>query len=495
MLFNSYEFIVLFLPLTVVGYYLLGRFSEPVNARRWLIAASLFYYGWWNPIYLVLILGSAGFNYWLGEILGRWTTARNPHTPLLCLGILVNLILLGYFKYANFFVDSMNHWLTVDWTLEKIILPLAISFFTFQQIAYLIDVYSDRGQSYEFGDYLLFVVFFPQLIAGPIVHHQEMMPQFQRRRTYILDWENIAVGLTLFSFGLFKKVIIADTFGVRATEAFDVAAAGGALYTWEAWAGALAYTLQIYFDFSGYTDMAIGLGRMFGIRLPQNFNSPYKSVDIGEFWRRWHMTLSRFLRDYLYIPLGGNQLGKVRRDINLMITMVLGGLWHGAGWTFVLWGALHGAYLLINRRFSEWRNPEGKPTKPMGRLGKFVCVLITFFCVVMAWVLFRAANLDAAINMYEAMFGLQTSTEHVRLFKPQIFAFAGLALIFCWLAPNLQEFMARFHQPPGADGRLEIVPSKIAWNPTVLWALVAGVIFLSAFISLSGNSEFLYYQF
>jgi len=497
MLFNSYAFIVVFLPVTLAGFYFLARRHGPGAAQTWLIAASLVYYGWWNPSYLALILGSAVFNFGVSRfILSR--EAHQRRAPMIT-GVAANLALLAYFKYANFFVDNINAALPVEWTLAEVILPLAISFFTFQQIAFLVDVREGRVAACNFREYLLFVVFFPQLIAGPIVHHSEMTPQFARRDTYRFRHDNLAVGLTFFAFGLFKKVVIADPLGGQASEVFAAAAGGDPLYAWEAWAGVLAYTLQIYFDFSGYTDMAIGLGRMFGVRLPQNFNSPYQATSIAEFWRRWHMTLSRFLRDYLYIPLGGNRRGPARRDFNLMATMTLGGLWHGAGWTFVLWGVLHGLYLLVNHRFSAWRQRKLCNTKPISNaqrmLGRAVATGVTFFFVTLAWTLFRAESLEAAGAIYEAMFGLAPAAEHARLFKPQIFAFIALLLAFCWASPNLQQILASYHQPPGAEGRFAVQPARIAWRPSRRWAALAGFVFLAAFLSLSQQSEFLYYQF
>ncbi|GHC03976.1 MBOAT family O-acyltransferase [Cerasicoccus arenae] len=497
MLFNSYEFILAFLPLVVIGYYLLARFAAVEMAQAWLIAASLFYYGWWNPVYLVLILGSVLFNYWISGIIGRFTRARIPNLPLLIVGIVVNIALLAYFKYANFFVDNINATLDVGWTLSEVILPLAISFFTFQQIAFLVDVYEDNAPLYEFREYLLFIIFFPQLVAGPIVHHKEMMPQFEEKKTYHLKWENIAVGLTFFTFGLFKKVIIADTLGIRASEAFGAAADGLPLYAWEAWAGALAYTLQIYFDFSGYTDMAIGLALLFGIRIPLNFNSPYQAHSIIEFWRRWHMTLSRFLRDYVYITLGGNRHGKLLRDVNIMATMFIGGLWHGAGWTFVLWGMAHGVLLLINHHFAEFRKKLSiakSPSDAKFSLGKILGVALTFLCVVLTWVLFRADGFSAATYFYQAMLGQQAG-DHVQLFKPQIFAFIAVLVAFCWACPNLQRILANHFQPPDGDCADPVEPARIAWHPTVRWALLTAIVFLTAFLSLSSRSEFLYYQF
>ena len=338
MLFSSYIFLFVFLPVTLSGFCLLARFMGPKPAKLWLTMSSLVFYGWWNPVYVLLIVASMLFNFWFGRQIGRAVGAGRSGGLLLFWGVTANLLLLGYYKYANFFVGNVNVLCGTHWSLGRILLPLGISFFTFTQIAYLVDASRGVVCEYDLGDFLLFITFFPHLIAGPIIHHSEMMPQFRESKTYHFQWENLAVGLGIFSIGLFKKVVIADGLSPHVADVFGAAAAGNSLYGTDAWAGVLSYTFQIYFDFSGYSDMAIALARMFGIILPLNFNSPYKAVNIIEFWRRWHMTLSRFLRDYLYIPLGGNRHGKFRRYLNLILTMGIGGLWHGAAWTFVLWG-------------------------------------------------------------------------------------------------------------------------------------------------------------
>lgn len=340
MLFNTYEFILAFLPISVLAFYLIGKLIGNRAAVASLILASLFFYGWWNPAYLTLIGASILVNYGLGQRLrlANYHSRSAMKSATLMAGIVINLGLLGYFKYMNFFVDTAADLFGTGFTLERIVLPLAISFFTFQQITYLVDTSRGLAEEYGFLHYTLFVTFFPQLIAGPIVHHSEMMPQFVRKDLCKFRHRNLAIGMSIFALGLFKKVIIADNVAVFGTPVFDAANAGVTLSFIEAWGGALAYTFQLYFDFSGYSDMALGLARMFGIRLPLNFNSPYKAVNIVEFWRRWHMTLSRFLRDYLYIQLGGNRKGVTRRHANLMATMLFGGLWHGAGWTYVAWG-------------------------------------------------------------------------------------------------------------------------------------------------------------
>ena len=342
MLFSSFIFILLFLPATLLGWHIASRVAGGRFVLGVLVVASLFFYGWWNPAYLALLLVSITGNYVLGLMLHQDQQSRIH----LAAGITFNLGLLGYFKYAEFFSIGGTEY--GSWRLEDVALPLAISFFTFQQIAYLVDVY--RGESAERDPlrYVLFVSFFPQLIAGPIVHHKEMLPQFLGMGRTGVTSRNLAIGGSIFLLGLGKKVLIADSLGGFADPMFNAVTAGVDPTLFEAWGVTLAYTFQIYFDFSGYSDMAIGLGAMFGLRLPINFNSPYKATSIIDFWRRWHMTLSRFLRDYLYIPLGGSRRNVPGRYVNLMIVMLLGGLWHGAGWTFILWGGVHGIYLVIN---------------------------------------------------------------------------------------------------------------------------------------------------
>jgi D-alanyl-lipoteichoic acid acyltransferase DltB (MBOAT superfamily) len=335
------------------------------------------------------------FNYLVGNSLNNEEGVhRFSRKPILIFGIISNVALLGYFKYTDFMVDNLNYWVfTEDIPNLNLALPLAISFFTFQQIAYLVDSYRQETKEYNFLNYALFVSFFPQLIAGPIVHHREMMPQFTKPRNKIKNYRNIAMGLFIFSIGLFKKVVIADSFAVWATAGFDTSLT---LNLFEAWATSLSYTFQLYFDFSGYTDMAIGLALLFNIKLPINFNSPYKSTDIQEFWRRWHMTLSRFLKEYVYIPLGGNRGGEFRTYNNLFATFVIGGIWHGAGWTFVFWGSLHGIALVIHRAWS----------KSGVKIWDWLAWFITFNFVNIAWVFFRAKEWDDAVKVLSGMFGL-----------------------------------------------------------------------------------------
>jgi len=392
LLFNSVEYIFFFLPITFFIYFFLLNKRLIVGAKGFLVFASLFFYSWWNPIYLPIILVSMLFNYTIGNVLSRDAShAKVSKKSILIFGIIANLALLGYFKYADFFIENYNYIWNENVGLYNLALPLGISFFTFQQISYLVDSYRGETSEYDFLNYALFVTFFPQLIAGPIVHHKEMMPQFASRWNLVKRYKNIAIGLFVFSIGLFKKVVIADAFSTWATAGFDHA---HSLNMIEAWATSLSYTFQLYFDFSGYTDMAIGAALLFNIKLPINFNSPYKALDIQDFWRRWHITLSHFLRDYIYIPLGGSRVSEPRVYANLLITFLLGGLWHGAGWTFVFWGFLHGAALVIHR---IW--------KKLGfTMNKVLAWFITFNFINIAWVFFRAKDFGDAINIVKSMF-------------------------------------------------------------------------------------------
>ncbi|REB08696.1 MBOAT family protein [Sporosarcina sp. BI001-red] len=392
MIFNSFEFIFLFLPIVWIVFFLIGKFSTPF-AKTWLLLASLFFYAYWNPSYLPLIISSMIVNYMIGVFLGKnkWLRTRKG---ILTLGILFNVSLLGYFKYRDFFSENINVVFGTEIPLIQIILPLAISFYTFQQIAYLVDSYRLETNEYNFLNYGLFVSFFPQLIAGPIVHHGDMMPQFSDRKTYRVNYENISKGLVIFAIGLFKKVAIADTFAGFANSGYGSVET---LTMISGWFTSLAYTLQLYFDFSGYSDMAIGLALFFNIRLPINFNSPYKALDIQDFWRRWHITLSGFLTKYIYIPLGGSRKGIPQTYINIFIIFLISGFWHGAGWTFVIWGVLHGLASIIAR---IWKRSGGK-------LPKLWAWGVTFLFVHLAFVIFRASDVTAALSVYKAMFGLK----------------------------------------------------------------------------------------
>jgi alginate O-acetyltransferase complex protein AlgI len=402
MLFNSYEFIFIFLPIAFVGFFLIAKLSFSY-AALWLGIASLVFYGYWNPKYVGLLLASILFNYLFGFVISRASDARK--SLALTFAVVVNLALLAYYKYANFFITSTNDLAGTHWSTLDIILPLGISFFTFTQISFLVDVRRGITKEYNFYHYLLFVTYFPHLIAGPVLHHKQMMPQFAEAETYRSNPKNLAIGLTIFAIGLSKKVLIADNLAPSANRIFSAAEEGVAVTFFDAWAGALSYTFQLYFDFSGYSDMAIGLALLFNVSLPLNFDAPYRAISIADFWRRWHISLSNFLRDYLYIPLGGNRFGNARRYLNLLITMVLGGLWHGAAWTFVLWGALHGALLAINHLWRDLKRRLGWKDRN-SKFSVVACWAITFFFVVIAWVIFRAETIGGAKIVLAGMFGL-----------------------------------------------------------------------------------------
>lgn len=491
MLFNSYAFIFAFLPVVLLAYFQLAKIGH-AYAAGWLALASIFFYGYWNPAYVGLLLFSVSFNYTFGvwiaraRVKARLLSAKH----LLIAAVAGNLLLLGYYKYANFFLDSVNRLTGSGFTLGEIILPLGISFFTFTQIAFLVDTWQGKVKEYNFIHYILFATYFPHLIAGPVLHHSEMMPQFAQRNNYRLNWDHLASGILLFTVGLCKKVLMADAFAPYAHAVFDGVQRGFVPTVYEAWSGALAYTMQIYFDFSGYTDMALGVALMFNIRLPINFNSPYKATSIIEFWRRWHMTLSRFLRDYLYIPLGGNRRGKFRRYTNLSVTMLLGGLWHGAGWTYICWGALHGAYLGINH---IWR--ELVPEKIFGWIPVWFSRLsggfITFMAVVIAWVVFYSVDMAHAWVMLQAMSGMEArpitldEVIHKQLLLStdlsgrELVILMLTAFLWIWALPN--------------SNTLKFIKGNIL---LALAQALAVVYFLSKAIDHFGSySPFLYFQF
>jgi alginate O-acetyltransferase complex protein AlgI len=493
MLFNSYVFIFVFLPITLIIFFGLARFRLTKLATLCLTISSFIFYGYWNIAYLPLLLISIVFNHQIGKAIENTKPEGKQAKILLWLGISINLSIIAYYKYANFFLSSINGVLNTDLIIPTIILPLGISFYTFTQIAYLVDAYrgETKQSNYDLLTYSLFISYFPQLIAGPILRHDELINQFRQKRHFIFSQKNMALGLTMFSLGLSKKVLIADNISPWVAPVFNNPEAVSFI---EAWVGALSYTFQLYFDFSGYSDMAIGLGLMFNIRLPINFNSPYKAISIIDFWRRWHITLSNFLRDYLYIPLGGSRRGQVRRYTNLLITMLLGGLWHGAGWTYVIWGGLHGMYLSINHGWRKLNIP----------LPKLLGWIVTFIAVIMGWVLFRSRNLPEAVELIQTMvgingvtlpgeaqgklsiltqFGLQLKSWNDLAYLPQVngskalslLVLIGLTLCVTFL-PNTQQILQKL-------------------KPRWWWAVWVGILASFSLLSLNRVSEFLYFQF
>jgi D-alanyl-lipoteichoic acid acyltransferase DltB (MBOAT superfamily) len=481
-LFNSPYFIFLFLPTSIIVYFSLNKLYAPLG-KIWLVVASLFFYGYWNTDYLFLIIISIIINFSIGQWLHSFDSyyfKKNNqnsktiiffHTPnikkiILILGIIFNIALLAYYKYFDFIIFNINHLFDSDFPTLNLLLPLAISFFTFQQVAYLVDSYKTETQEYSFLNYCLFVTFFAQLIAGPIVHHKEMMPQFSDTNNSSLNINNIAKGLFIFSLGLFKKIVIADNFSIWANQGFN---STQILTFLDAWATSFSYTFQLYYDFSAYTDMAIGAALMFNIILPKNFNSPYKALNIQDFWRRWHMTLSRWLKDYLYITLGGNRKGNSRMYLNLLLTFIIGGLWHGAAWTFIIWGMLHGIAIIIHRL---WQKIDYN-------LPALLSWLITFLFINLTWVFFRAPDLSSAMKIISSMFAFhlisveQIHTSILTLFF--IIIFGGIAFI--------------------AKNSLEIVNKKTSYT-LIDSIFIALTLFLSIILSISSSaSEFLYFNF
>jgi D-alanyl-lipoteichoic acid acyltransferase DltB (MBOAT superfamily) len=509
MLFNSYLFVFTFLPITLAILFLFAARARK-SALGWLLLASLVFYGGWQIAYVPLLLASIFFNYAVGAAIIKTRRAEQARQAQIWLGfgVACDLLLLGYFKYAGFFGEVWQEATGLSPGWGAIALPLGISFFTFTQIAYLIDAHRDLIARYSPLSYGLFVTYFPHLIAGPILHHREMVTQFEKPDAFRFRSSDFAAGITLFAIGLTKKVILADSVAPAANAVF--AAANSATLTLaEAWVGTLAYCMQIYFDFSGYSDMALGLSLMMGIRLPLNFNSPYKALSVIEFWRRWHMTLSRFLRDYLYFSLGGNRHGPTRRFINLMVTMLLGGLWHGASWTFVIWGGLHGIYLIVNHL---WRISVPPPRR---LLNHALSWLLTFLAINVAWVFFRADSIQDAIGMIRVMFGshgvgvpqsvavalnralpgsvFNDHTFPSGLFAPEQLLPLLIALLLISIAmPNSQAIMAKCR--PAIES-VEASAGRLSWSCQASWAAVTGALLALCISWLGGDSPFLYFRF
>ncbi|MEW9052991.1 MAG: MBOAT family O-acyltransferase [Neobacillus sp.] len=482
MLFNSYQFIFLFLPIVFIGYFVVLRKAKLHTKMIWLVLASLFFYGYWTPKYLYLIISSIAVNYGFSKLMLRYESKKKL---FLVLGILFNVSLLGYYKYTNFFINNLNYLIQEDIILVQIILPLGISFFTFQQIAFIVDSYRGETKHYRFFEYCLFVTFFPQLIAGPIVHHKEMMPQFEDKTNASYHSKNIALGVYIFILGLAKKVLIADNFAIVANAGYS---AGKPLSFFESWITSLSYTMQLYFDFSGYCDMAIGAALLFNIVLPINFNSPYKALNIQDFWRRWHMTLNRFLTQYLYIPLGGSRIGEVRTYINIFIIFFVSGIWHGAGWTFIIWGILHGLASMINR---AWK-------KTNIVMPKWTAWFITFLFVNAAWVFFRAESVSQATSILKGMVGLNgieypsiasiinklpfieiNSQVQLLFTNGQIMQYGFFLLIFLGIVVFAKNTIERMND----------------FNMNAARVVFISILTVASVLSLSKVSEFLYFNF
>jgi alginate O-acetyltransferase complex protein AlgI len=512
MLFSSWNFMVYFLPVAVLVFYLIPAQWHTVR-KLWLIAASLFFYGYWKVEYVPLLLFSILVNYAVAESIIRATRGAKA---ILTAGVTLNLLLLGYFKYTNFAVHLLGHIFQRDLGHFDIILPLAISFFTFTQISYLVDVYRDRSAHYRFLDYSLFVVLFPHLIAGPIVRHWEIIPQFIDRELKA-NRDNFGVGITLFLFGLFKK-FMADSAALYADDVYNAAATGGALTTLDAWIGTTAFALQIYFDFSAYSDMAIGLARLFGVKFPCNFDSPYRATSVIVFWERWHRTLTRFLREYVYYSLGGNRRGHLRQLINIMATMFLSGLWHGAGWTYIIWGCLHGSFLVINHQWRIWVKQLSWNLEHWIYRG--ASVVLTFIAVSLAWTFFRAPSISVAEKMLTNMLALDGLSLPAQLYKQggirdkflaplgvhfvntealqikhyeNAFGTIACLLFICWALPNTQQLLSKYDPDLEPVTRQPWFHLKLGLGLGLVFGFLAYLILRNSYVT--EPSPFIYFNF
>ncbi|WP_299444721.1 MBOAT family O-acyltransferase [uncultured Rhodospira sp.] len=517
MLFNSYQFVGLYLPIVLIGYYLLIYLKQRRFLFIYLVCTSLVFYGAWNPIYVLLLIASVLVNFGFGRLIrAARSRERSAWLPLTA-GVVFNLGLLGYYKYANFFAENYEALSGQTLDLPHIILPLAISFYTFQQIAYLIDVSRDRVERASLWRYTTFVIFFPQLIAGPIVHYKDMVPQFFGRHLGRFGLAHLSVGLTIFAIGLFKKTVIADSAALYASPVFDSAAAGNEIGFAQAWTAAICYTIQLYFDFSGYSDMAIGLARMFGIRLPLNFHSPLRAVSIIEYWRRWHMTLQQFIVAYMYQPLAvaltrrvaEMEMGKwstfwVVTGLPTVTIFVVIGLWHGAGWTFVVFGLMHGTYLAVNEFWRTYRRKARRKDPPgVGSIAAYHG--LTLLCVILANVMFRAESVGDAVAIWAGMVDVSTLGSLAALIpvsaadviaKPLVFALLACLLIFVF--PNTQQIMGRYRPAIDWDRwKHEARPLvSFQWRPTVAGALFTGTVLYLGIMAIGNRqSEFIYFNF
>lgn len=479
MLFNSYIFVLLFLPISVCGYFFLNTFLCNKIAKIFLVGMSLWFYAYFNVYYLPIIVISILANYFISYAIDKMTNERSRKITLI-LSVILNLASIFYFKYYDFFIQNMNAILKTEYTLLNLVLPLGISFFTFQQIGYQIDHYCGREQ-YNFLDYTLFVTFFPQLIAGPIVTHKEIIPQFENVENQKVSFSNIEKGITIFILGLAKKVLIADVIGNVANYGFtniDIMNTISALFV------ILAYTFQIYFDFSGYSDMAIGIGYMFNVKLPQNFDSPYKAYSVREFWKRWHITLTRFLREYIYIPLGGNRKGKYRTYVNTMIVYFFSGLWHGANWTFLVWGILHGLACVLESHFKD----------KIDKIHYGLRWIATFIFINITWVYFRADSIASANKLLSKLFFIDIGSIPqemlnafdlpelmwmVRFGLPMLFLFVFIYSILLWIVLGTRNLYEKSQQ-------IQL---------SALKGILLGWVLVLSILSFSRVSTFLYFNF
>ncbi len=479
MLFNSYEFLFCFFPVVLILYFLLGRLEHNAPRQIMLIAASLVFYGWLNPSYVFIIISSILVNYAVMLLLFR-DFSDTVRKCILTGGIVFNVLLIGYFKYYDFFISNLNTLFKTDFALKYIALPLGISFYTFQQIGFIVDAYRKTSEKYPLLDYALFVTFFPQLVAGPIVKHSEIIPQFRDAKSRRLNIDNLMNGFLLISFGLAKKVLLADTLALEVNWYWsNMEAASSA----DAWLAVIIYTLEIYFDFSGYCDMASGIASCMNIKLPINFNKPYIATSIVDFWSRWHMTLTRFLREYIYFPLGGNRKGRLRTCLNIMIVFLISGLWHGANWTFVLWGALHGLLNVFERLTGRFRE----------RIPRIITGAFTFVFVNLTWVLFRAPSLSAAFDTYKKLTGSDFTVNSFMLMNYYLIDFKFLDRTVFSSDPYLYNML--FILIIGLLMALVPKPVNRPEEKKPVTLCIAGVLLVWSVLSLSIGGTFIYFNF
>lgn len=494
--FNSHEFVLLFLPVAWAVHRATARLDRGA-AIAWLCCASAAFYAWWDAGDLALLIVSVAANYGAGIAL-----SRNRGRALLAIAVGANIALLAWFKWRAGLEGAPAG---PAGLATAIAIPLGISFFTFTQIAYLVDIAKGTTRPSRFAEYLLFVSWFPHLVAGPLIRHDRVIPQFRRDGAFLALPEDVARGLTLFALGLAKKVFLADEAAQYAAPAFAAVGDGVALTLVEAWVGLLCYSFQIYFDFSAYSDMALGLSKMFGIDLPLNFDSPYRATSLVDFWHRWHMSLSTFLRDYLYIPLGGSRGGAASTARNLAATFLLGGLWHGIAWTFVAWGAVHGAMLAANH---AWRAARPTPVDTKARRG--VGIVATFLAVTLAWVPFRAESLATAGSYFASLFGARGISlppawmawapplpwsslgiafdgtfRNSAYYGPGALATLAVLAAVIWLSPNACRIT-------GIGAPRE---ARFGWRPSLAWALAAAALLACSTLRLTRPGAFLYFQF
>ena len=523
MQFNSYELIFLFLPLTLLGFFLLGKGKQTNAALIWLIVASLLFYNWGSSLYVGLFGVSIFVNYALGLTLSETVRLPLSRRWILILGIFLNLALLGYFKYADFTITSLNQLFGSDWSLLDLALPLGISFFIFSQISYLVDIYQGKIQEEGFLNYALFVSFFPKLIAGPITYYSELIPQFVKAETYRFQIENLAVGLTIFSLGLFKKAVFADSLATYSNPIFQLASEGKPLSFSVAWIGALAFCLQLYFDFSGYSDMAIGAARLFGIQLPLNFNSPYKATKVSQLWNTWHMSLTRFFRDYFFFPISrwlrqfsalrtpsGQQLATYG---NTFAVMLIIGLWHGAGWNYLLWGGVNGLYLVVYQLWRNLRRRLGHNLTQQSLIAQIFGWFFTFTTWTIALVLPKTTSLSQAWIVWQGMFDFSDLTQgagqivgnpfvnptQVNLLPATLWVIGCLAVVL--LMPNTQEWLDQYR--PALDyvslkvkkTRYQKRWQRWRWQPSQGWAVVTAFLSVSAVLLMAREQPFIYFNF